>query len=141
MGKINTGRVILGGLFAGLIINAGEFLLNGVLVRKEWEDAMRAIGKQAIGNQAVAVFLALGFLIGVSAVWIYAAIRPRFGPGPKTAVCAGLIVWVLASFYAAVGALPTAIFPTRLLVVGTIWELVQLPIATLAGAWLYKEES
>ena len=32
-------------------------------------------------------------------VWLYAAIRPRFGPGPKTAICAGLIVWGLSYLY------------------------------------------
>jgi hypothetical protein len=34
-------------------------------------------------------FNATGFLIGIFAIWLYAAIRPRHGPGPKTAVCAG----------------------------------------------------
>ena len=28
MGKINLGRVLLGGLLAGLILNIGEFVLN-----------------------------------------------------------------------------------------------------------------
>ncbi|HSE60477.1 MAG TPA: hypothetical protein VLA99_17380 [Nitrospiraceae bacterium] len=34
----------------------------------------------------------------LSALWLYAAIRPRFGAGPKTALYAGLGVWVLGSF-------------------------------------------
>lgn len=29
MGRINLGRVVIGGLLAGLIINFGEFILNG----------------------------------------------------------------------------------------------------------------
>jgi len=32
MGNINIGRVILGGLVAGLVLNIGEFLLNGVVL-------------------------------------------------------------------------------------------------------------
>ncbi|HSB09578.1 MAG TPA: hypothetical protein VLM38_08850 [Blastocatellia bacterium] len=138
--RSTCGRVILGGLLAGVIIDAGEFVLNGVLLNKDFEDAMRSIGKEPIGSQAIAVFLALGFLVGITAVWIYAAIRPRFGAGAKTAICAGLVVWVLTSLYTTVGQLPIGIFPTRVLVVGTVWELVQLPLATLAGARLYKEE-
>ena len=35
------------------------------------------------------------FLIGLFAGWLYAAIRPRYGAGPKTALCAGLFVWFL----------------------------------------------
>src|SRR5207249_3963498 len=41
------------------------------------------------------MFLAWGFLVGIFAVWLYAAIRPRYGAGPKTALCAGAAVWGL----------------------------------------------
>ena len=37
MGKINFGRVLLGGLVAGLVINIGEYLLNGVVLAKQME--------------------------------------------------------------------------------------------------------
>ena len=30
MGNINLGRVVLGGLLAGLVLNVGEFLLKGI---------------------------------------------------------------------------------------------------------------
>jgi hypothetical protein len=139
MGKINMGRVIVGGLLAGLVINLGEFVLNGYILEKDWEAAMRSLGKQPIGTQAVAVFLALGFLLGITAVWIYAAVRPRLGAGPKTAICIGLIVWVLTSLFTTLGQLPTGIFPTRLLILPLVWGLVELPLGTVAGAWLYRE--
>ncbi|HTG13743.1 MAG TPA: hypothetical protein VK747_00595, partial [Blastocatellia bacterium] len=103
MGKINMGRVILGGLLAGLIINIGESVLNGMILAKDLEDVMRSLNKPAITGSAIAVFVVLGFVLGIIIVWIYAAIRPRFGPGPKTALCAGLTVWALAYLYAAVG--------------------------------------
>lgn len=41
MGKINIGRVLLGGLAAGLVMNIGEFLLNAVVLAKDLEEAMR----------------------------------------------------------------------------------------------------
>lgn len=139
MGKINMGRVIVGGLLAGLVINLGEFVLNGYILEKDWESAMRSLGKEPIGMQAVAVFLALGFLLGITAVWIYAAVRPRLGAGPKTAICIGLIVWVLTSLFTTLGQLPTGIFPNRLLIIPLVWGLVELPLGTVAGAWLYRE--
>lgn len=139
MGKINMGRVIVGGLLAGLVINLGEFVLNGFILEKDWEAAMRSLGKEPIGMQAVAVFLALGFLLGITAVWIYAAARPRLGAGPKTAICIGLIVWVLTSLFTTLGQLPTGIFPNRLLIIPLVWGLVELPLGTVAGSWLYRE--
>ena len=30
------------------------------------------------------------FILGILTVWVYAAIRPRFGPGPRTALTAAL---------------------------------------------------
>ena len=140
MGKINFGRVIAGGLLAGLIINVGEFVLNGLILDKDWEEAMRVLGKPAIAGSAIAIFLALGFVLGILMVWIYAAIRPRCGAGPKTAVCAGLIVYALGYLYPGAGQLTIGLFPIKLQLIGLAWGLVEVVLAAVAGAWLYKEE-
>jgi hypothetical protein len=42
MSSINWGRVILGGLLAGMVINVFEFFLNGVALAKDWQAAMVA---------------------------------------------------------------------------------------------------
>ena len=83
--------MILGGLAAGLIINVIESVLNGVILAKDMEAAISALGRQ-MGGGALAMFIAWGFLVGIFAVWLYAAIRPRYGAGPKTAACAGAAV-------------------------------------------------
>lgn len=140
MRKINVGRVILGGLLAGLVINIGEFVLNGVILKADWDAAMKDLGKQPIGDQAIAYFVVGGFLLGIAILYLYAGIRPRFGASPKTALCAGLMAWFFASFYVTLGFWSMGIFPTRLLLIGCAWGLVELPLATVVGAWLYKEE-
>ena len=140
MGKINTGRVILGGLLTGLIINIGEFVLNEPILGEEWASAMEALNKPAMGGTAIATFVVLGFLLGIATIWLYAAIRPRFGPGPKTAICAGLFVWFFSYLYINIGMIGTGLFPTNLLITTIVWGLFQIPIATMAGAWLYNEE-
>ena len=45
MGRINWGRVFLGGLLAGVVINVGEFLFHAVLYKDQMAEAMRALGK------------------------------------------------------------------------------------------------
>ena len=40
MGKINLGRVILGGALAGPILNIGEFVLNEPILGARWAAAM-----------------------------------------------------------------------------------------------------
>ena len=80
-------------------------------------------------------------LLGIGAVWIYAAIRPRYGAGPSTAVRAGLTAWALAVFLANLSYYPLGVFPERLLVITTIVALFEIVIGTVAGAWLYTEEA
>jgi hypothetical protein len=142
MGKINMGRAVLGGLLAGVILNVGEYLLNEILLGKQWSNAMAALNRSMpSGAGNMAFFIILGFALGVFTVWIYAAIRPRFGAGPMTAICAGLIVWFLAALYTSASMFPIHLFPSRLLLYGTVWEFFEFPIAALVGAWIYREES
>ncbi len=140
MGKINVGRVILGGLLAGLIINVAESILNMAVMAESWELAMRELNVPPVVGGTIAVYMVVGFLLGIVAVWIYAAIRPRFGPGPKAAVLAGLIVWLLGYAWRLLSIGMTGLFDPGLLVLPAAWGLVEVVVATLAGAWLYREE-
>lgn len=139
MKRINLARVIVGGLLAGLVINVGEVLFNGVLFAADLNAAMARLNLPPVGGGAVAVLLAMGFVLGIATVWLYAAIRPRFGAGVGTALCAGASVWLLAYVYGSVGYAVMGFFPTRLIAFGIAWELVELLAASVAGAWLYEE--
>ena len=139
MGRINLARVMLGGLVAGLLINVSEFILNGVVYADEMNAAMAALNKPPIGNSTIVWFVILGFGIGFMTVWLYAAIRPRFGPGVSTAVCASLAVWGLAYLYPNLFIIITNIFPRGMMTVATVWGLAEVLIAGVAGAWVYTE--
>ncbi|HEY7697226.1 MAG TPA: hypothetical protein VIE88_02365 [Vicinamibacteria bacterium] len=141
MGKISWFRVVLGGLVAGFVINVGEFILNEVILGRKWAAAMESLGRPPMGNEAITLFVVLGFLLGIGTVFLYVAIRPRYGAGPRTAVCAGVLVWFFAYLYTNVGMMAMGLLPKTLLVMATLWGLLQLPIATVFGAWLYKEEA
>ena len=138
MGKINWARVLLGGLLAGLVINVFEFIENGKVLAREWEAAMKALG-HTFAPSAIAVFVLWGFLGGFTAVWLYAAIRPRFGPGPGTAAIAGIAYWYAGYFLPFLGAMSEGLFPMRLLMITLCVGLVEVLIATELGAWLYRE--
>ncbi len=139
MGGINWTRVILGGLLAGVVINVFESVLNGVVLAKEWEAAMAALNRKPMGGGQIAVFVVWGFLIGIFAVWLYAAIRQRYGPGVKTALCAGAAVWGLGYLLASAPPIVMELFPAHLMTIGLAVGLVEILVATVAGAWLYRE--
>jgi hypothetical protein len=139
MGRINLGRVILGGIVAGIIINLFEFVLNGVLLANQWTDLMVSINRPPLGTTEIVYFDIFGFALGLVAIWTYAAIRPRFGAGPKTAVYAALLTWVTG--YVLADLMPTimGVFPMSMTLMLIGVGLVEIIVATLAGAWLYKE--
>ena len=146
MGGINWGRVILGGLLAGILINVFEFILNGIVLAKDWEAALLTRGIPPIAGAKIAVFfvwsfILWGFLIGIFAVWLYAAIRPRYGAGTHTALCAGLVVWVLGYLINSVSPLLLNLFPRRILAIGLSVGLLEVLLATQIGTRLYREPS
>jgi pimeloyl-ACP methyl ester carboxylesterase len=106
---------------------------------EEMNAAMAALNKPPINNSMVIWFVVLGFGIGFMTVWLYAAIRPRFGPGVPTAVCASLAVWGLAYLYPNLFIIITNLFPRGMMTVATVWGLAEVVIAGVAGAWVYTE--
>jgi len=141
MSHNNRLRVVLGGLLAGVVINLVEYVTNGVVLRNSWAQAMQALGKPAeVSASAIVTFNIWGFLLGIAAVWIYAAIRPRYGAGPSTAVRAGLAAWALAVFLANLSSYALGLFPVRLLVITAVVALGEILVATLVGAWVYSEK-
>lgn len=138
MGRINWSRVILGGLVAGLIFSVTDFFVNGVVLGQDWEAALKALGHPG-SPKALIFFVTWAFLAGIGAIWLYAAVRPRFGPGPKTAILAGIAFWIFDDVLPTLGQLAFGLIPQRLLLIGACVGLLEGIVASLLGASLYKE--
>jgi hypothetical protein len=139
MGKINPKGVILGGLVAGLVLNVIDYLVWGVWLAPDFAAALQSAGKPP-ADSLIPLWILLDFVYGIALVQLYAAIRPRFGPGPATAVKAGLFVWIVAGLFHAIGQAPLGLLPMRLYVLGTIVSFFAILIATVVGARFYREE-
>ena len=139
MNNINLGRVLLGGLLAGLVLNIGEYLLNEVVLGKEMTAFFSRHNFHDPGGTFIAIAVALTFVLGIVIVLIYALIRPRLGPGPKAAIVAALIAWFATYIYT--GIINGVLFavPSNALLIGIIWGFVEYALGALAGAWAYKE--
>jgi len=139
MNRINFGRVLLGGLVAGLVINIGEFLLNGVVLHSQMEADFKRMNLTPPGNGFVAVAVGLTFVFGIVAVLLYAMIRSRLGPGPKTAIVTALILWFCICAYSGTINMILLAIPANIILVVIPWCLVEYIVGTLVGAALYKE--
>jgi hypothetical protein len=140
MGKINVSRVILGGIVAGIVGDVLGFLVDGVLLTSQWNAGMQALNKPELSAGQIVEIEILGLLFGIFIVWLYAAMRPRYGAGPKTAVWAGLAAWVVGVLLPNAGFMwADGLFPTGLTVLTTAGGIVEVVVGALAGAALYKE--
>lgn len=139
MGNINSARVLLGGLVAGLILNIGEVLLNDVVLGTQMKAFFAEHKLAEPGTNFMIVAVGLTFVLGIVIVLGYAAIRPRFGAGVKTAIIAGLFAWFGVYCYS--GTIDGMIFglPMNVMLMVCAWGLVQYTLAAIAGAALYKE--
>lgn len=138
MGRINYGRVVLGGLLAGLIANAGEWLFHAMF-GAAIEQRMTAMGIN-FGPNAIVGFIVIYFIVGIIGVWLYAGVRPRFGPGVRTAVMVAVAVWAIGPAVGNAAMKAMDLLTVQQAVTGAVWSLVQWVVAIVAGAWLYREE-
>ena len=139
MNNINFGRVVLGGLLAGLVLNIGEFLLNDMVLGAKMKSFMTQHNFAEPSGSFIAIAVGLTFVMGIVLVLGYACIRPRLGAGVKTAIIAGLFAWFGIYFYS--GIINGVLFgiPMNMMIIIIVWGLVEYTLGAIAGAWLYKE--
>jgi hypothetical protein len=136
MGKINVGKVIIGGIVAGIVMNGLDYVINEIIMKEPLTAAMAARNITAAPN--VATMVVLDFAMALILVFTYACIRTRFGPGPKTAVVAGLIIAmtanVLAAYFAGMGFFEWDLY-AKMAALATANTI----ISALVGCALYNE--
>ena len=142
MRAINYGRVLLGGIVGGIVANAGDFVINAFIMA----DHMRQMAQRlnlnwnVVNSPAVGVtWMVVDFIYATLIVWTYAAIRPRFGPGPATAVKAGLVI-CLAVTVILFGFMQMGFFTPIAFAQSSALSAVNAVLTSLAGAWMYRED-
>ena len=141
MSAINTGKVLIGGLLAGLVMNVLDFVNGMYIMGEEFRSNAQRLGldpAQMESGAGMATWVTIDFLMGILLVWTYAAMRPRFGPGPSTAVKAAIVPW-LAIGLIMFGLTQGGIMTMSIWVKMSAISLVINMIGSVVGAWAYKE--
>ena len=126
-------RIVLCGLVAGVV----WFLLSALSFSLLAPDFAAFADRGGSYPRADgSVFFAIDLLMGIWTVWLYTAIVPRYGAGPKTAAIAGLAWWSLKSLQSAkwVG---LGLLPRGIVLVPLATTLVAVLVAAVLGAWLH----
>jgi hypothetical protein len=139
---INTSKVVVGGLVSGLVMNVVGFVVNGYLLGPRMQAEMLAVaptlnGKGMTGG-TIAARVVTQFVVGILLVWIYAAIRPRFGPGMQTATKAGLVVWAFGFLFYLDWLYVDLMTPATYAIISVV-QLVNVLVAAWAGCRFYTE--
>ncbi len=142
---INTKKVIVGGLVAGIVMFVCDFVTNmmfGAQMKESFNTFKPGLG-DAMATMTTGMmvgYFIMDLVIGMLLAYTYAAMRPRFGAGPKTSIIAALIFWIfgtiVATNYLVMGMMSRSLWLTF----GVVY-LVCLVIAALVAGALYSEDA
>ena len=141
MSGINTTKVVAGGLLAGVVFNRIDFAINGFLMAEDFAANAARLGLDPATQSTpdvITTWVIIDFIFGLTVVAIYAAIRPRFGPGVKTAIIAAVLMWVPTTALV-LGFSKSGIFTMGIWAKMLIPTLINACAGSIAGAWAYKE--
>ncbi|MBA3646580.1 MAG: hypothetical protein H0W63_10440 [Gemmatimonadaceae bacterium] len=141
--RMNMSKVLVGGVIAGIVMLVVDFISNMYILGPKANAEMEAFkpGLSATMQQGSGMigYIFVDVILGIVLIWVYAAIRPRFGPGPKTAFIAAVMLWLVSCVsyygYLQMGMMSTALWSEFALV-----GLISLSLAAMAGAKFYSED-
>jgi len=135
---VNVTRVILAGIAAGLVANALEFVSGWLTQDEQMAQAQRLNLDPADVAGSAWVWVGVNFVVGLLLAFTYAAIRPRFGPGPRTAVIAGATLF-LAVTSVLFGFMTMGMFTQALFMKSAMFSAISTLGASLTAGALYRE--
>ena len=139
---INASKVLTGGLAAGVVGNIIGFIGFGLLLGPRMQAEAEAVAPALAGRGAsggpILTNVVSQFVIGLLITWLYAAMRPRFGPGMKTASLAALTVWICGLLFHVDWLLLGMMSPSTY-VMASVLALVQVLAVSAVGGMLYSE--
>lgn len=141
MYQINWVRVIVGGLVATVILFLTDGLFHEHVVAADWKAVYGNLGIAEPQHSGLGVLYFAVFDLGrgMISIYLYALMRSCCGPGPKTAVFAGIVAWIAFSVTGPAQFVPLGFYSNTLLVKVAAFQLVTSIVAAIAGAALYRD--
>ncbi len=137
---MNYARILLGGLAGGVAFNIVAIAINlGCLMKRYAILQSTGVLRLAPRGMFMPGWLLMLFAVSIGCVWLYAAVRPRLGAGPKTALTIGLFAGLLCAVPLNYSTFAWG-YTGGFLALGWTAEIVLGCLAaTLVGGWLYRE--
>ena len=143
MSNVNWGKFVLGALIVTVICFLSDGFLHQRVVNDQWEAIVAALGATAPQHAGWSMvwFVVFEAGRGFLTMYVYVLLRPRLGPGVKTATWAGVVAWVAYSLTGPAQFIPLGFYSESLWFTVVIYQLVFSIVAAIAGAAPYQESS
>jgi len=129
--------VLACGLLAGIV-----WLVLGAIVTTLLGRNFAALPNNRLGTPTLGFVLlnvVLDLLEGITILWLYSAIRPRYGPGARTAVIAAFAWWFIVTLGGATW-YSFGFFPASTVIPLMLGTLPAIILATLTGSDFIKSD-
>ena len=93
--KVNIGRILLGGLIAGIVTVFIGFVIHGVILESHYTYFQKT-GAILATPRMMPLQIFTQVLSGIFLAILYVAGRKHFGAGPKTAILMGILVGLVS---------------------------------------------
>lgn len=141
MNRIRVKRLILSGLITFFVFIAIEYLLERIIGNflfgggiDRWMYSLD-VPNWNVANTTINILIAIVNVIVV--MWLYAALRPMFGVGTKTAlITSGFMLVFVSSF--TFNQVNLGLIPFQVAIVQLFYQYIELPIALVVGAQFYE---
>ena len=141
MSRINYGRVLLGGLAAGVVANLCDTIIGMFIMADDMQRMVQRLGldQRAVnGVSTMTTWIIVDFIYATVIVWTYAVAIPRLGAGPKTAITVGLVIYGVVTAVL-LGFQTMGIFTIDSFIKNSILSFVSAVLVSWTGAKVYRD--
>jgi hypothetical protein len=143
LNEIKVKRLFLTGFITLVVFILVEFLVESAFERLVFEHGISewyielGIPQWNWVNNLVNILIAL--LNTTMLIWLYAALRPMFGVGIKTALITSLFGFTFATAFA-LNMANISPYPWKIALLETLYLAIELPVAMIIGAYIYERD-
>lgn len=141
MAKINWIRLVSCSLIATAILFFTDGYIHERILSADWQAVYEGLRttEPAPHRTNILYFVLFELGRGFTAMMLYVTMRARCGAGPKTAVLAAIVTWFAFSVAGPAQFIPLGFYSNALWVKVAALQFISTSIATVAGAWVYKD--
>ena len=129
---MNRNRIIISGLAAGV------FILGMNMLSPEY--AVGHVANLTADNNPLSFHVVRSFALGFVSMLLYAILAKARGHGNETALTTGLLVFMIGVLFPPYALGSNGRIPDQALLIYIVWNVIGIPLATLAGAQFYREQ-